>query len=372
MRRRRGAGFSLVELLVATAIFTVLGGTLVLMLRQGVAAWRTGESRRAAYEQAQAVLGQLRDDLRNVCAAARAAPGQPVPVRFLCDLDARGRQRLAFVRTVPAETRHPIASLAGTHLGGDADWDGEDDQAEAFGGRLRPTGGLLEVLYAMDPEEDVLLRAARAPIGGEASFFREENLDDPAALRRLGRPLASGVLHLELAFWTQHTESWTGDAPLLTPVPGRTSGPTPFWDSTRAILPAAAAVPEEFQFWRGERSILDPSDDVFPERVLATLVLEEEGPAAVFTALAAPLAPKGLEARVFGTRGFAERRPYARIGGEWVRFEVGGPDLLKIQKDGRGRRGTAAQAHETGTPVVTGRTFQIEIDVPAFQESWNE
>jgi prepilin-type N-terminal cleavage/methylation domain-containing protein len=373
VRRRAARGFSLVELLVAMGIFAVLGTTLVLLLRQGLAAWHVGEARRSAYDEAEAVLAQLRDDLRSAVAANRDVRGDPVPVRFICDEDRAGRQRLAFVRSIPRELRHPLASLAGTQVGADKDLDGVDDRKEALAGRLRATSGLEEVLYAMDPGGDVLLRAARAPIGGDASLFRVENLDDPAALRRLAKPLGTRVLHLELLFWTQYTESWDGDPPLRKPRPGWKNGPVSEWDSTRAILPPPPGAREdEFHFWKGEWSLGDPRDDVFPERVQATLVAAEEGPAATWTALAAPLAADGREARVLDTRPFAERGPYARIGREWVRYEVADAHTLRIAKDGRGRRGTTPEAHAVGSDVVTGKSFTIEIEVPAHQEDWND
>lgn len=364
-------GFSLVELLVAMAIFSVLGATLVLLLRQGMGAWHVGEARRGTYEEAQAVLGQLRDDLRSACGANRDVRGDPVAVRFICDEDRRGRQRLAFVRSIPRELRHPIASLAGTQVGADCDLDGVDDRKEALAGKLRATGGLEEVLYAMDPDRDALLRAARAPIGGEASLFRVENLDDPAALRRLAKPVGPHILHLELLFWTQVTETWDGEPPLKKPRLGRKNGAVAEWDSTRSILPPRTGASEdEFQFWR--RDALHPRDDIFPERVQATLVVAEEGPAATWTALAAPLGPGGLEAKVLSSRPFEGRGPYARIGREWVRYEVADGRTLKIARDGRGRRGTAATEHAAGTDVVTGKAFTIEIEVPAHQEDWNE
>jgi hypothetical protein len=355
------------------AIFSVLGGTLVLLLRQGLAAWRSGESRRGAYEEAQAIFGQLADDLRSVCAALRDLPGAPVPVKFVCDIDREGRQRLAFVRSIPREARHPIASLAGSFVGADRDLDGTDDRQEAFAGRLRPTSGLEEVLYAMEPGRDTLLRGVRAPIGGAGSFFDPANIDTAEALTRTARPIGMRVLHLELAFWTQYTTAWDGDPPLRRPPPGYRNGPTAIWDSTRALLaPPPDARDEEFRFFRGEASLEDPRDDIFPERVQATLVIAEEGPAATWTALAAPLSADGLEARVFDAARFAERGPYVRIDREWVRIEGVRGGALKIARGGRGRRGTRAVAHAAGADVVTGKSFTVSIDVPAHQEDWND
>ena len=126
---RRARGMTLVELMVAMAIFSMLGMTLTVMLRQGIETWRTGEARRAVYEDAQALIGALRDDLRATFAVSPATPGVAPRVRFICDADPLGRQRVALVRTLPAESRHPIAALAGTMVGGDADLDGRGARA---------------------------------------------------------------------------------------------------------------------------------------------------------------------------------------------------------------------------------------------------
>jgi hypothetical protein len=362
---------TLVEVLVAMALLSLLGGTLVLMLHQGVLAWRTGEARRGAYEEAQSVLDRLRDDLRNVIGATRDVPGRAPLARLVCDADREGRQRLAFVRTIPFEARHPIASLAGAFVGGDRDFDGVEDRREAFDGRLRPTGGLEEVLYAFEPGTDTLLRAARAPVGGEASLFLEKNLDDPDRLRRLARPLALHAIHFEVAFWTQYTDAWEGDPPLRHWIPGHTNGPVFFWDSTRGLLsPADGAAPAEFRFWRGEASLGRSDDDVFPVRVRATLVVSEEGPSAPWTFLAAPLPENGRAAEVLDASRFEGRGPFVRIGREWVRCKVAGPTALRIEE--RGARWTAAVAHAPGEAVVAGKAFSVEIEVPAGREDWND
>ncbi len=375
---------TLLELLVAMSIFSVLGMTLAMFLNQGLKTWRLGESRRAGYEEAQSLIPLIRDDFRSTFAAAAAAPETAPRARFRCDLDPTGRQRVAFVRTIPAESRHPYAALAGNAVGGDRDLDGRDDRAEALTGRLRPTGGLMEVFYALDPAEDgVLLRSARSPIGGEESLFWQENFSDPARVRALARPISTRVIHFDVAFWTQVTETWDSAAPpLREPRAGVRSGPARVWDSTRAVPPpegAPAPRPDEFSFFRGEASIGDPEDDIFPERVRVTLVLAEEGSAAIASALSGPLKADGSEARVFAARPFEGRGPFVRIGrgaaAEWVRVKSvdADGDVLRIDPaSGRGLRGTRRRDHPAGADVVTGKTFTTEIEIPACAEDWNE
>jgi len=69
--RRRGV--TLLEVLVATAILSTLGAALLVVLRGGLATWRRSEARRQTYDQAQAILLQLRDDL--ACALAMKVDG---------------------------------------------------------------------------------------------------------------------------------------------------------------------------------------------------------------------------------------------------------------------------------------------------------
>ncbi len=125
----------------------------------------------------------------------------------------------------------------------------------------------------------------------------------------------------------------------------------------------------EFPFWRGEGSAGNPDDDVFPARVRVTLVLADEGPAAAWTRLARPLSAEAREAEVLDTARFEGAGPFVRIGREWVRTRVLGPAALRLEE--RGARGTAARAHPAGEEVQTGRSFSVEIELPAFREDWN-
>ena len=370
---RGRAGITLVEILVATAIFTVLGGALVLFLRQGLEAWRTGEARRGAYEEAQAVLRQLREDLENVVALNPAVPGGAVRAKFFCGIDDHGRQFLAFVRSLAGETRHPLAALAGSAIGADCDLDGTLDREEALAGRLRPTGGRQEVFYFMDPAGgDTLYRACRAPV--RSLFPLGEGPDDVLPPVERAAPVSHRVLHFELAFWTQYTETWAQDAPpLRLPRPGRKSGPAVVWDSTRALIPPPKdARDDEFHFFRGERSLIDPTDDVFPERVLATLVVAEDGPAAAAAVLASPLGQDAREVKVDSTARLSGRGPYFRIGREWVRAEISDSTTLRLSVSGRGRRGSEVRAHAPGEEIVAGLPFLSEIEIPACAEDWND
>ncbi|MFO7900359.1 MAG: prepilin-type N-terminal cleavage/methylation domain-containing protein, partial [Planctomycetota bacterium] len=61
--RARSRGLTMVELLVAIGILSVLGLALAQLMSTGMATWRSGEVRRGAYERAQYVFDRVRTDL---------------------------------------------------------------------------------------------------------------------------------------------------------------------------------------------------------------------------------------------------------------------------------------------------------------------
>jgi len=359
---------TVLELLVAISIFTVLGGSLVTILYQTVRAWRTAEARRAAFEEAQGVLATISGDLARVWVTAPALSQSRVDGRFLCWFDAQGRQRLGFTRTIAGQAWHPVASLGGTRLGGRAVLDGHDDWAEAQRGDLRATGGIEEVLYAADPADpDVLLRAVRAPIGGAQSLLDPDALSDPAGLRAASQPLSRRVLFLGFELWASQTERWqAGAAPQTEPTgPGALFA----WDSTRGVLDPERDL-EDDEAWLAKATARDPRDDVVPVRVRITLVVREAPPAGPWSVLSKPLAAKGRTAFLEDTSKLGARGPWVRIGAEWVRARVAGATRLELLL--RGGRGTEPRSHEAGEDVETGRTFRTVVALPAARADWKE
>lgn len=369
-------GMTLLEVLVAIAIFSVLGGTLVMLLSRGVKAWRGSEARRESYEEAQSVLRQVRSDLKSMFTSRPAVTGQPVEARFVGWFDADGTQRLCFTRTIQSEDRHPIAALAGTTLFAERDLDGVGDWKEAKAGDLRATGGLMEVLYARDPgDADVLLRAARSPVGGQDSLFGFAQADDTEWLREVAKPLSTRVMHFELRYWSQHTTTWDGGTAVIpNPLPDDESGPSFVWDSTRGLLDAGRDLQEEEQ-WLARGTLQRPDDDLFPTRIMIVLVVAEAIPAGPNELLDRALDATDREIYIPSTKAFRSRlkaHPWVRVDQEWIRCKVTRTDRLKVEPGGRGGRGTVAVAHEAGAEVVTGRTFVSVIELPSGREWWGE
>ncbi|MFH1732333.1 MAG: prepilin-type N-terminal cleavage/methylation domain-containing protein, partial [Planctomycetota bacterium] len=78
----RRLGLTLLELLVAIGILSILGWALVLLLSSGMTTWRTGEMRRGAYERAQFIFDRIGRDL-----AALYPHNPPMPEEWAFQAD---------------------------------------------------------------------------------------------------------------------------------------------------------------------------------------------------------------------------------------------------------------------------------------------
>lgn len=395
---RRVRAFTLIELLVAMGIFLVLGTSLMVILRGGLATWRRSEARQDSFAAAQSLVSQLAEDLRSTIAphdTPLEGMGE-VEARMLCDTDAVGRQRLFLVRTLKAESEHPITGTAGTTIGADRNVDYRDDLEEARESRLRATGGAMEVAWVMGPD-DVLYRGVKAPPGPPGSLFADEDPYElspltatlpgvpsatPAAaaparapdseLPPLLRPFATNVIHLELRFWTQYTTSWDPKAPprrrLRTA--DEKSGPLLYWDSTRGVLAPEDDDRRRFDTFVSRASLSDPRDDVFPAKIRVELTVREHPAAGSATFLTRPASRTDTELYV-QEPGRLPPRGHLLLDREWVQYDELQRDRVIVSQNGRGARGTTAAEHDL-VEVVVGRTFVVIVDVPAWREDWSD
>ncbi|MEZ6183864.1 MAG: type II secretion system protein [Planctomycetota bacterium] len=378
MRRR---GFTVLELLVATAVLSILGLSLMVVLRGGLATWRRAEARRASFDAGQAVLRQLREDL--LCAVGPFETPDPygqVDLRLVCDVDAAGRPRLILTRALKGESEHPVLGLAGNAVAGDAVYDYRADHEEARFDRLRATGGTAEVAWVHAPD-GTLYRGMRAPVGPPGSLFQdvdpyelaplwspEAALEEPDPdAPSLLRPFATDVLYFEVAFWTQFTTTWDRKYP--TSKVKEKSGPTLHWDSTRGILQAPDDLrDDEFDFWVGRRSKDDPRDDVFPEKVRVTLVIREHPAAGTSTYLTGPVGVGDQSLPLQEPGRLDPDGGWVLVDEEWIRYsEVSGGNAVIAQ---RGGRGTVPAEHGLNSTVEAGRVFVTVVALPAGREDW--
>lgn len=407
--RRSSTGrraFTLLELLVSMSVLVILGGSLILILRGGLATWRRGEARQTTYAAAQSVLGQLREDLTAVAPPYDTPPGGlgDVDARMLCEVDAAGRPTLFFVRTIKAESEHPITGLAGNTIGADSVVDYRDDLDEARASRLRATGGLMEVGWVLG-QDGVLYRGMKAPVGPPGSLFELGGYDlappvqaiveagerpaqgaapvpgaappgapAPAApgVAALLRPFATDVLFLEYRFWHQHCTTWSVDRkPVKFPREREQSGPLQFWDSTRAILaPVDANDPRRFETFKAQASLQDPRDDILPAKVRIELTLREAPAAGSTTTLTRPITARDTELFVQEPGRLGTQGGHLLIDDEWIQYSEVVGERVTVTK--RGARATRPADHVAMMDVVAGRTFVVVVAVPARREDWSD
>ena len=407
VRAGRVAGFSLVELMVAMAIFSVLGVALIALLRSSTAFLEKGQAGSELQDQIENADRLLAEDFANVYIRSATMDGMP-DVRFLCDripFDNDGdsifdtkEARLSFVRSVRGEASDLLLRNSGTKAGATATIDGEEDMREAEDRDHRAPGGKQEVcwIYVPDGKDGdrglgTLYRKTRMPVGGgPASLLPMELLrDKPTGEARDGiasraeaqaqmRPVIPAVLHISFRFYTRHaTESATrlvqSDRLLEEVPPNRGGGGlSPTWDSTRGLLPVGQGL-DQFFLAKGPASLADPVDDIFPRRVRVTLVLDRVGSDAATAELTRPLGPQDSTIPVDNTRfapGGDPAERFIKVGDEWIQWSS--RDARGFIAEKRGARGTKAQSHAVGTKVRAGATLVREYEIPSFREDWNE
>jgi len=388
----RQAGFTLLELMVALALFVVLGIALVSLVRSSLAFLESGSQTGEVSDQIHIFEDAFSKDVRSVF-ALRSTPGVEPDVRMLyrtidwpLEIDDPGSRRggtkqvmirvpvLAFVRTLDGEEKDRVTRQAGTEPGGTAYLDLNNDEREARLGNLKPLGGLMEVLYAAIPTPGTdgtvwrIVRAIRSPIGGEGSLLDPESFKGPEDVdARYCKTLLDGVLHFDVRFWGPETESWEE---VLMPGNG---GPYETWDSTRAVLPVSGE--QGFPLARGAESLSEPKDDVFPRRIRARVTLVPAGRGMQFGRTLAELSGRETDA---GER--VDVDPASLVparddaGGEKVFLKVGVEWLLvsrieggRFSIHGRAQRGSPRLTHPAATRVLYGKTWEVMVDVPAFR-----
>jgi hypothetical protein len=392
----RRAGYSLTELLMAMGLFSLLGIGLVALLSRASDFLTTGQSGAETLDALQTFTESFSADVETLYTRADTDGVMP-DVRMYADhvdCDVNGDeqpnariQRLFFTRLIPREATSPMTRAAGTVVGAEGVLDQADDAVEADEGKLRATGGLMEVFWtavpdrADDPAVMTLYRGFRSPIGGEGSLLPLGAANDPgllgdvkgaqsrAQVADVARPILSGVLYFGVQFWSRKTRTWDEDE-----VP-RNGGPLHTWDSTRGIMGpiGRGSRYDGFYFAKGEESVSDPTDDTYPRRMRVTLVVEQVGNNAAVGFLAADLSADAnyvelQDARFVPAADTTKR--YIKIGAEWIQFV--GMEGNTLTGCVRGARGTQPTAHESGSIVHHGRTVVREYSIAAFRDTYQD
>jgi prepilin-type N-terminal cleavage/methylation domain-containing protein len=389
-------GFTLTELLMAMGLFSVLGVGLVSLLSRSADFLTAGQAGAETLDALQTFTESFAADVETIYTVPDADTGRP-DVRMYADhvdtdIDGDSKsdariQRLFFTRLIPREATTPLTRAAGTTTDGKALLDQTDDFTDSDEGKLRATGGLMEVFWTAlpdDPDDPALMTLYRgfvSPIGGETSMFPRGAASDPSVaelekgpttgqrIRAAARPVQKGVLHFGVQFWSRTTNTWDEKTP------PRSGGPLDTWDSTRGILPRLVGGDrfDGFVYAKDFDSIEDPTDDTYPRRMRVTLVVEQLGNPAAAGFLVGDLSTDAsfidvADARFVPASDTQER--FVKIGAEWIKFTgVEGNSLLGCT---RGVRGTRAQAHSAGARVHHGRTVVREYSIATFRDTYSD
>jgi prepilin-type N-terminal cleavage/methylation domain-containing protein len=400
-------GFTLLELLVAMAMFAVLGTAIVALLAQGLNVFSEGTSATSMQDRLQAVLPILRDDLSAMQPPESAGVPPPIVV-----VDSSGRRpdvgapaeppanrlRSGWVKLVDASQDTPPAYyVALTRTNGR---ESEDPQLREAGttarasetdmkayepatvdsgvvGNMLAPGGLLEVVWIAIPDDPeakgvlTLYRLFRAPPGGPKSIVEPKAFDSIAKVHALGRAIQEGVLDFRVTFRNVFATTWD-DGRVRT---GRIADGDPYvgavWDSTRAL-------DDQCPLFRSKDSVGDVRDDVFPSMARLELTLVPPGPFGFgrgeTTLLEPVVSPEETRVRLDSfTRlvgpGASER--WFKVGTEWMGTSYDQIDLAERRAVvRRGQRGTPAREHSENEPVYVGTAVSTDVTIPVFKDKY--
>jgi prepilin-type N-terminal cleavage/methylation domain-containing protein len=366
---RRGAGFTLVELLVAMGLLSILVVALLRLIDTSLALWSEGESRRDVVSQASATAGLLARDLRTLHPGRR---GDVLAEWVLFDTDGDGIREKAWprLRLVHEVSPAQISRLRARARAAETPA-GADVEPEAPLSIPPPsTGGLVEVVWVVRPmpggqgdgrAEGLLLRGERLldeDVGESlfaAGFFDSEERPPLARVDEV----TGGILWFGMQFATQASivhDGWRigfelGDAGASWDAwsHGRPDPDLHPWNEAAAGVPA-----------RGDLAAL-------PRRVRLELEFERARDRQRRARLVGELDPEVTRFEV--TRGslLPAVGQHVLIGAEWMEvLEVAG-DQLHVR---RGRRATAPLSHDAGEMIHHGTAVAVEVPVAAFREDW--
>lgn len=358
--------FSLLEILVSTAILLVLGLMLVGMVRQSLQIYQQAESRKHQYQTIQLLEELLREDVAHLFTEEHVQSSQE-RIFFLAEVPTfSSTPRLSFVRTIKEEQADPLLRKAGCapkEEGWSETFTMQFDQEK----KLQAPGGLQEVFYTLGTG-NTLYRGVRSPIGGKESWahFMEE---DFSKIQTRLVPVCGRVLYFGARFWGPATKSWEWDTP-------QGGGPHWNWDSTRTRL-------SRF-YYHTKRPSAVP---LFPKKIQFFILLDAESPNEIETQLTAGIQEQDLIVPVQSTAGFvfpSEGACYIQIEEEWMEVKEISAFQFTLKK--RGALNTKAKKHATTsletllngsvkrgpTKIRQGVAFLMTFHVPTHTQRWDD
>ena len=345
MRRQ---GFTLVEVLLALSLLSILMVALVNLIDTSMRIWMRTESERDLVEVSSAVLGLMARDLSSIESGPR---GDLVADWWSFDLDGDGTPGapLARLRMVRRPTKAELFRLGA-------------DSAEH---------DLLEVSWALLPNSDgspdsravgLLFRGERL-VGEEGTtsvfdsgYFNVTGKPPPGAMQLV----TGGLLWFEFDFATQTSvvhDGWTiGDNP---------------WDCATAWDGWLRGRPNIDRSAFNQLGAALPSPDerpILPRRVKLKLEIERFDDLKRRPRVVAPIDTESSMFTVDEPEGIPERGSMILIDEEWMEVQSVTGSRVHVR---RGARGTPARQHDGGLIIHHGWRVEREVIVPLYREDWD-
>ncbi|MEM7306030.1 MAG: prepilin-type N-terminal cleavage/methylation domain-containing protein [Planctomycetota bacterium] len=346
---RATRAFTLVELLLALSLLSILVVALVNLIDTSLRIWGRTESERDLVEVSSAVLELLSSDLTSIEAGPR---GDLLADWTTVDLDRDASpgtpmMRLRMVRRATEAELYRLGDLGREH-------------------------DLLEIAWALLPNSE----GTPGEAGSIGLLFRGERLvgaDDTKSIladdffNAVGKPPAGsmslvtgGILWFELDFATQTSvvnDGWTvGDKPedCATSwdawVRGRPDVSRVFLNEPGAGMPAADDLP------------------ILPRRVKIKMEVERIGDLKRRARLGTTVETEAVMISI----GDPDRAPVegqmVLVDEEWMEVQAVSGTTLHVR---RGARGTTPRQHDRGAVVHHGWEVEREVPIPLYREDWN-
>ena len=414
--RNDAGGFTLLEILIAMSIFTVLGTMMVWFMSTSLDIFSRGMKESDLMDRADTILPRVRADLNSLIIPdnfdppltppsadaldGRTPPPPPPPVLVRLRSGFIKLQRtgdpafkdypcpyFAFVVADASEWSDRLKRRAGEIPTKDAGLKPLSPETLAAGNRdshYLPTGGLTEICWIAVPQDVMnppgkgmprypallsLYRGFRTPVGHpEKSLLLPENLDSPEKIKTACRLVAEGLVHFGAIWRRAFAKDWGYEEGIGL---GETAGYVgPRWDSTRAL-------DKEWSLFRSRTSLGDPSDDIFPAfvRLEATLAPPSSqfghGPGEMMLTRTLSTDTTDVEISdpdVVMALNLGKER-WLKIDAEWMQYDRADVDYEKrTVRVRRGMRGTTKTSHASGAWVYVGMPNDLQMRLPVFRD----
>ncbi|HED65711.1 MAG TPA: hypothetical protein ENJ09_09175 [Planctomycetes bacterium] len=366
-RRTQRSAFTLVELLLALGLLSILTLALVQLLDTSLGIWRRAETGRDLAEIGGAALDLIARDLRTLEGGPR---GDLVADWKRFDLDRDGNASLALPRLRLVRQADAADLLrAGAQEAVDAS---QADSLESGGGALEVdphAKGVLQVVWMLVPSRSSAPdeRALSELVRGERRL-EDEGLDffDPGFFATGGKPPAGsvelvtgGVLWLEFLFAAKTSvieDGWNVGTGL--------ADCSQSWDAWGRERPDT----EETFLNQGAAGMQSaPDHAALPRRVRIVLEIERPRDLRARTRIESALDAEINELAVGDERRLPGPGGFVLIDEEWMEILSTGRGYAIVK---RARRGTRATLHDAGALIHHGERLVREVPIATAREDW--